>query len=260
MSNEFRIPSFDLSGKVALVTGGTKGLGYGMARTFAHYGAEVAITARSVTDCERVSDELCKLTGKRVLGIPCDVTDNIQLKNTFELVVSELGGLDIAVANAGIARTNYALNFTEAEWDQVITTDLRAVFFTDQYAAQIMAAQGRGGRIINISSAGGIMGARGVASYCAAKGGVINMTRGLALEWGRFNITVNSLCPGYVKTDLNELELENLQIRSSIESATAFKRLGTVEEVAAAALYLASDFAGYTTGITLVVDGGATAQ
>lgn len=260
MSEEFKVPSFDLSGKVAVVTGGSKGLGYGMARTFAHYGANVAICSRSAEECKSAAEEISQATGKKVIGIVCDVDDNDQIKNMFDQVVKELGAVDICVANAGIASTNYAVNMTEDEFDDVIRTDLRAVFFTDQCAANIMINQGRGGRIINIASAGGVMGARGVASYCAAKGGVVNMSRGLALEWGRFNITVNALCPGYVLTDLNRLQLEIPKIRSGIENFTAFRRLGTIEEVATAALYLASDFAGYTTGTAFLVDGGAAAQ
>ena len=253
-------PLFDFSGKVALVTGGASGLGYGMARALASYGADVAISARTASACAAVAAEISEATGRRVIGIPCDVNDNGKLQDMVNEVVSQLGGIDIAIANAGTAATNAALKFEEDEWDEVIRTDLRSVFFTDQYVARVMVEQGRGGRIINLASAAGLVGNKGVVSYCAAKAGVVNMTRTLALEWGRYGITVNALCPSYVETEMNKMVMEIPKVRDAIFAATPFRRLGKVEEVAAAALYLASDFSGYTTGITLLVDGGSTAQ
>jgi len=253
------IPSFDLTGKVAVITGGTKGLGYGMARTLSHYGAKVVVASRTAGACAAVAAEL-RSEGREALGIPCDVTDNAQIKRLIHTTAEQLGGLDIMVCNAGIGRTNSALEFTEEEWDEVMDVNLRALFFCCQYAARVMAAQGRGGRIINISSAGGVVGARGVASYCASKGGVINLTRALALEWGKYDITVNAVCPGYVPTDINRAQLDNPKIRAAIENLTAFRRLGTVEEVAAPVLFLASDAASYITGHALLVDGGASAN
>lgn len=253
------IPSFDLKGKVAVITGGTKGLGYGMAVTLAHYGADVVVASRTAEACARVADELQAL-GVRAMGIPCDVTDNAQVQLLIDTTVAELGGLDIMICNAGIGRTHPALEFSVDEWDDVMDVNLRAVFFCCQYAARVMKKQGRGGRIINISSAGGVVGAKGVASYCASKGGVINLTRALAMEWGRYGITVNAVCPGYVPTDINKEQLDNPKIRAAIENLTAFRRLGTVEEVAAPVLFLASDAASYITGHALLVDGGASAN
>lgn len=253
-----KIPSFDLTGKVAVVTGGTRGLGYGMALTLAHYGADVVVASRTAGACARVADELRAL-GVRALGIPCDVTDNAQIRRLIDTTAAELGGPDIMVCNAGIGRTRPALEFSEEEWDDVVDVNLRAVFFCCQYAARAMKAQGRGGRIINISSAGGVVGAKGVASYCASKGGVVNLTRALALEWGRYGITVNAVCPGYVPTDINKKQLDDPKIRTAIENMTAFRRLGRVEEIAAPVLFLASDAASYITGHALVVDGGASA-
>lgn len=257
---DFKLPVFCLTGKSAIITGSTKGLGYGMALTLAAYGAKVVISSRNQEDCRQAARVIAQATGQETLAIACDVTDNYQIQNLVDKTIETFGGLDIMVANAGIGRTNAALNLTEEEWDDVIDVNLRGLFFSCQYAAGPMVKQGRGGRIITISSAGGVVGAKGVASYCASKAGVINLTRALALEWGRYGITVNAVCPGYVPTDINKEQLENPKIRTAIENLTAFRRLGTVEEIAAPVLFLASDAASFITGHALLSDGGASAN
>ncbi|HAE43824.1 MAG TPA: oxidoreductase [Clostridiales bacterium] len=253
------VPHFNLTGKVAIVTGGTKGLGYGMAVILSEYGADVVVASRTEEDCIRVETELRSL-GRNAYGVVTDVTKEDQVNNLIETVVKKLGRVDIMVCNAGIANTVAALDMTEKEWDMILDVNLKGVFFSARAAANQMIKQGEGGRIINISSAASECGAKGISNYCAAKAGVVNLTRALASEWARYGITVNTVSPGYVPTSINEKQLSNQKVKEGIEKATMLKRLGKIEEVALPVLMLASDFSGYITGAQILVDGGVSAQ
>jgi NAD(P)-dependent dehydrogenase (short-subunit alcohol dehydrogenase family) len=253
------VPHFNLKGKVAVITGGTKGLGFGMAVTFARYGADVVVASRTKADCERVGKELTGL-GVKGLGIPTDVTRPAEVDNLADLVMEKMGRLDIMVCNAGSGATYKAVDFPEEEWDRVLDVDLKGVFLCARAAARKMIAQGKGGRVINIASAAGLKGTVGISAYCAAKAGVVNLTKALAVEWARYSITVNAICPGYVPTAINAHKLADPKIREKIEMKTALRRVGKIEEIAAAALYLASDFSGYMTGSHILVDGGGAAS
>lgn len=172
-----------------------------------------------------------------------------------------MGKIDIMVCNAGIGgTTTYAVNVTEENWDNITNTDAKAVFFTGQAAAKQMIKQGHGGRIINISSAAAMGGSNGMMPYCAAKAAVINITKAEALEWARYGITVNVVCPGYVPTSINEGSLDNPKVKKGIEDFTLLKRVGRIDEISGAVLYLASDASSYMTGTHLLIDGGAMAQ
>ena len=255
---DFIVPHNNLKGKVAIVTGGTKGLGFGMAVTLAHYGADVAVASRTKADCERVANELQQL-GIRSIGVPTDVTKSVQVDEMIKRVAEELGHVDIMICNAGSSATYKAIDFPEEEWDRVVDVDLKSVFLCARAAAKQMIAQGQGGRIIAIASDAGLKGIVGLSAYCAAKAGVVNLTKVLALEWARYNITVNSICPGYVPTAINAHALADPEIREKIEMKTALRRLGKTEEVSAAVLFLASEFSGYITGTHLLIDGGSRA-
>jgi len=253
------VPKFDLTGKTAIITGGTKGLGYGMAVTFASYGANVVVAARTTEDCRRVEGELRSL-GVKSLGIPTDVTKSDQVDKLIETTVSELGKVDIMVANAGQSATYKAVDLPEEEWDRVIDVDLKGVFLSARAAARQMIKQGTGGRIINTSSAAGLKGSISVAAYCAAKAGVVNLTKALSLEWARYGITVNCICPGYVLTSINEAKLSDPDVIGKIVKFSSMRRLGKIEEIASAALFLASDYSGYMTGTHMLIDGGGGAK
>ena len=233
-----KIPNFDLTGKVAVITGGTKGLGYGIAATYASYGADVVVAARTAADCERVAEEL-KTFGHRTLGIPTDVTNEEQVKNLVAKTVETFGKIDIMVCNGGTSASCAAVDMPLAEWNRVVDIDMTGVFLCAREAAKQMIAQGNGGRIINMASAG-----------------VVNLTRALAQEWARYNITVNCICPGYVATDINEQALANPKVKESLLKKIALRRFGTIDEIAAGALYLASDFSGFMSGAFLRLDGG----
>lgn len=253
------VPKFNLDGKVALITGGTKGLGYAIAVTFAHYGAKVAVAARTAEDCIRVQKELQSI-GCDAVAIPTDVTVQSQIENMVEKTVQKFGKIDILVNNAGVANTMKAIDVTEADWDFVLDIDLKAVFFVAQCVAKQMIKQGTGGKIVNVSSAAAIIGAKGITNYCAAKAGVVQVTKGMALEWARYGIVVNALCPGYFPTSINEASLADPKVKASIESFTAVKRLGRLDEIVAPILFMVSDHSGYMTGSYILVDGGAAAQ
>lgn len=198
----FAMPSFDLNGKVAVVTGGTKGLGYGIVMVFAYHGAKVVITSRHQEDCDVVAAEVAAMGGE-AMGIKADVQNVEEIQNLVDRTVEKYGRLDIMVNNAGVAVTRRLTDMTEADYERVIDSNLKSVYFGAQIAAKQMIAQGEGGKIINMCSIGGIKGNNQLSIYGASKAGAINLTKSMAWEWGRYGINVNAICPGYVKTDLN---------------------------------------------------------
>ncbi|MFX4262231.1 SDR family NAD(P)-dependent oxidoreductase [Pelotomaculum propionicicum] len=252
------VSSFSLEGKVALVTGSTKGIGYGIAMGLANAGADLVIVSRHQADCDRVAEEvrsrLCD-----AIGIATDITKKDQLEALITKTIAQYGRIDILVNNAGTAITKKAEDLTEEDFDRVVNLDQRAVFTMSHAVGKVMIKQG-GGKIINIASILGLVGDRQVLPYCVAKGGVIQMTKALALEWAKYNIRVNAICPGYVITPMNEADLKNEKIYNHIIKSIPMRRLGQVEDISGAAVYLASDASNYMTGQHLVIDGGWTAQ
>lgn len=253
----FAMPSFDLNGKVAVVTGGTKGLGYGIVMVFAYHGAKVVITSRHQEDCDVVAAEVAAMGGE-AMGIKADVQNVEEIQNLVDRTVEKYGRLDIMVNNAGVAVTRRLTDMTEADYERVIDSNLKSVYFGAQIAAKQMIAQGEGGKIINMCSIGGIKGNNQLSIYGASKAGDINLTKSMAWEWGRYGINVNAICPGYVKTDLNAEQLENPQFKDKVLKGIPLRRFGTVQEIAALTLFLASDCCNMLTGEYIVADMGAT--
>jgi NAD(P)-dependent dehydrogenase (short-subunit alcohol dehydrogenase family) len=250
---------FDLSGKVAVVTGSTKGIGRGLALGLAGHGADLVVTSRSQLDCETTAEEIRAL-GRRVLPRSCDVTDRQGVEDLAAAVLSEFGRVDILVNNAGTAVTKPAEDLTEEDWDRVIDVDLKGVFLCSTIFGRHMIVQ-RAGKIVNVASILGLVGEKQLLPYCAAKGGVVQITRALALEWAKYNVQVNALCPSYVKTAMNEADIVgNERVYNHIIGKTPMRRLGEVEELVGPLVLLASDASSYMTGQTLVVDGGWTAE
>lgn len=252
------VSSMKLDGKVAIVTGATRGIGYGLATTLAQAGANIVVVSRNKADCERVAGEIAGY-GVGALAVPADLTSLAAVENMVAETVTTFGRVDVLVNNAGNALTKRAEDITEADWDRVLNLDLKSVFFTCQAAGKYMIKERRG-KIINVASVLGLVGEKMVAPYCAAKGGVVQLTRALALEWARYNIQVNALCPGYVETAINAAELQDEKIRRYIVGKTAVGRLGQAGDMAGAVVFMASDASDYMTGQTLTVDGGWTAQ
>lgn len=247
-------PTFDLSGKVALVTGSTKGIGYGLALGLANAGADIVVVSRSAEDCERVAGEI-RAMGRRAAAVPTDVTDYGQVQNMVKRAAEELGTIDILANNAGSAVTKRAEDLTLEDWDRVVNLDLRAAFVVAQAVGKVMMAK-QYGRIINIVSVYGYGGAKLVLPYLAAKGGLAQVTNGLAMEWAKYNINVNAFVPGYIITPINKAEFDDKRVYDSVVRQIPMRRLGTVEEMIGGVVFLASDASNYVTGAVIAADGG----
>jgi 3-oxoacyl-[acyl-carrier protein] reductase len=248
--------SASLDGKVALVTGGSRGIGRACALALADAGAAVAVGySASAEAAEEVAGSI-RSAGGRAVTLGADLADPAAPGVLVERTVAELGGLDIVVNNAGIARDNLAVRISDADWDAVLAVDLSAAFRICRAALRPMLRR-REGRIINISSVAGVMGNPGQANYAAAKAGLIGLTKALCREVGSRGITVNAVAPGFIATDMTAA-----LAAASLATATAavpLGRLGTAEEVAAAVRFLALPEAAYITGHVLHVDGGLAA-
>jgi len=264
MNRKIAMPTFDLTGKTAIITGGTKGLGYGIAATFAHFGANTVITARTAADVDAAAENINHhyIVGKNTcIGIPADSAKREDIAKVVEKTTGTFGRIDILVNNAGISgKTANILTdeCSEENFETVVNTNLKGVFLFAKAVAGQMAAQKTGGRIINIASVGGLIGGKGLVAYGASKAGVISLTKTMANEFARYGVTVNAICPGYVVTPLNEAIFLDEDVRKKMESRTALRRLGSIEEIAGPALALASDSFGYMTGTYILLDGGQT--
>jgi len=249
---------FNLTGRKALVTGAGRGIGRVVALTLAEAGCEVCLLGPTMTNIEAVTDEIRQL-GHKGIAIQADVTRKEQVDKAFSQTAEQLGRLDICVNNAGIGIQKPAEEMKEEDWDKIIDTKLKGVFLCAQAAAQIMIPQ-KQGSIINIASmsAFAVNVPQKQAAYNTSKAGVTMLTKSLAVEWAQYGIRVNSICPGYIKTDMILSTMTHLF--PIWESLTPLGRLGNPEELSGAVIYLASEASSYMTGHNLVVDGGYTAR
>lgn len=249
---------FDLTGRVAVITGASSGLGVQMAKALALQGANIAILARRVERLEKVAEEIRAL-GVKCISIRCDVTDTESIKLAAELTEKEFGKVDILINNAGSGGIGPAEEMTDETWNDVVNVDLTGVFKVAREFGKIMI-KNKYGRIINIASMYGLVGnmAHPTAAYHAAKGGVVNLTRALASEWAKYGITVNAICPGYFATELTQETLDTEYFTNYMKATVPVGRYGKEGELDAAAVFLASDQASYVTGVNLPVDGGYT--
>lgn len=249
---------FNLTGRKALVTGAGRGIGRVIALTLAEAGCEVCLLGPTMKNIEAVTDEIRQL-GHKGIAIQADVTRKEQVDKAFSQTAEQLGRLDICVNNAGIGIQKPAEEMKEEDWDKIIDTNLKGVFLCAQAAAQIMIPQ-KQGSIINIASmsAFAVNVPQKQAAYNTSKAGVTMLTKSLAVEWAQYGIRVNSICPGYIKTDMILSTMTHLF--PIWESLTPLGRLGNPEELSGAVIYLASEASSYMTGHNLVVDGGYTAR
>lgn len=238
----------DLSGRSALITGSTRGIGREIAATFAACGARVAIVGRDLARAEAVAAEL---SGAR--GFAADVADAAAVATLVENVEAALGGIDILVNNAGLTRDNIVLRLKDDDWDAVLDANLRGAFLTIRAATRGMMKR-RWGRIINITSIVGLIGNKGQANYAASKAGLIGLTKSVAKELASRNILSNAIAPGFIDTDMTSALPE--EVRRGLSEQIPLERLGTPADVASLAAFLASEHAGYITGQVFVVDGG----
>jgi NAD(P)-dependent dehydrogenase (short-subunit alcohol dehydrogenase family) len=251
----------DLAGRVALITGGASGIGRATALLFAREGAAVSVADLDEVGARAVAQMIVGRGGQAIF-VRCDVSRAADCHRAVQQTVQTLGGLDILFNNAGIIRRATVMDTTEDEWDQVMAVNVRSMFLLAKYGIPIMAQAG-GGVIINTASGWGLVGGRKAAAYCASKGAVVLLTKAMALDHGEQNIRVNCICPGDIDTPM--LRDEARQLGASEEDLLAeaadrpLQRIGRPEDIAQAALYLASDASSFVTGTVLVVDGGGLA-
>ena len=247
---------FDLSGKVAAITGGHSGLGKAISEGFAESGANLVIAARRFELCQEVCKEISDKYGVKCLPLRCDVTDTAQTNNLIEATVKEFGKVDILVNSAGVGGSEKpVVEMTDEDWDSTMNIDLRGAFLCSRAAAKEMIKQ-KSGKIINIASIMGIIAPRNMAAYCASKAALIHLARVMALELARYNIQVNSICPGYFDTPLNDEFFASEPGKKLIERSIPMRRLGNIDELKGSAIYLASPASSFTTGAAVVIDGG----
>ena len=243
----------DLSGKIALVTGAGRGIGRQIALTLAGYGATVIVNYNgSKEKAEETVKEIGE-NGGQAEAIQCSVADFAAVEEMIKSIYKKFGHIDVLVNNAGITKDNLLMKMSEEEFDAVIDTNLKGAFNCIKHVSRQMLKQ-KGGRIINISSVSGVMGNAGQANYCASKAGVIGLTKSVAREIGSRGITVNAIAPGFIDTEMTAVLPDD--VKKAMGEQIPLKRFGTTEDVAQAAVFLASDRAAYITGQVLCVDGG----
>jgi len=249
---------FDLTGRVAVITGASSGLGVQMAKGLAIHGANIAILARRKEKLEAVAEEIKKL-GVKCIAVQCDVTDTESIINAASLIKKEFGKVDILINNAGSSVNKPAEEMSDDDWKFTMSVDLDGVFKVAREFGKIMI-ENKYGRIINIASMYGMVGNMAIptSAYHASKGAVVNLTRALAAEWAKHNITVNAICPGYFATELTIDTLNTESFTNYMKATVPAGRYGVEGELNPAAIFLASNEATYVTGAILPVDGGYT--
>lgn len=248
---------FSLKGKTALVTGGYKGIGRLFSDTYAEAGADVVIVARSLEGCQKAAREISEKYGVRAIGKSMDVHDSAKVNSVVEEIIKEFGKIDILVNNAGVPGSEKpVLKMTDEDLDDVMDVDFRGVFLTSRAVAKYMTER-KSGKIINVASALGKTAARNMAGYCASKAAVIHLSRVMGLEFMKYNIQVNTLCPGYFLTDFNKDFFDTDVGKNLVKRIIPMNRVGNLEELKSTVLYLATGPA-FLTATEIYIDGGQT--
>jgi 2-deoxy-D-gluconate 3-dehydrogenase len=252
-----KFPDFRLTDQVAIVTGASMGMGYGTALALADAGAHVVVTSRALERAEPVAAEIRDM-GREALPLAMEVTSPDSIDAMVNATLERFGRIDILVNNAGINIPEPALEVTEEHWDRVLDINLKGLFFCAQKVGRVMIAQGRG-KIVNVGSQMGLVGGRLRAAYCSSKGGVVQLTKVLAIEWSKHGVNVNGVAPTFLKTPFSAAMFEDEAFYQEVLRNIPLGRVGEVEDVLGAVIFLASPAADLVTGHTLLVDGGWTA-
>lgn len=248
------VSSFRLDGKVAIVTGGSQGLGKAMAKSLSDAGASIVVGARTVAKAEMVAEDIIK-SGGQAMAVRLDVGDSNSVDSMVKAAIDKFGTIDILVNNAGINLRHPCVEMPEEDWNAVIKTNLTGTFLCSKAVGKVLVAK-KSGKVINIASLLGTVAQPNRGPYAATKGGVVQFTKVLALEWAPYNINVNAIGPGYVATELNTQLMEDKAVYDDITSRIPMGRWAQPEEIGSAAVFLASDAASYITGQVLYVEGG----
>ncbi|MHA2246537.1 MAG: SDR family NAD(P)-dependent oxidoreductase [Candidatus Hodarchaeales archaeon] len=250
-----------LNGKVAIITGAASGIGLATASLFAEMGASVVLIDIHEPHGKKAATEIKKMGGKAKFFL-CDVTSDDECKHTIKAIHKEFGRIDILYNNAGVIKRKNIINLEEKDWDLILDVNLKGIYLVSRYVIPIMIKANKGS-IINTGSGWGLKGGSNALAYCASKGGVVNMTRAMAIDHGKHGIRVNCVCPGDIDTPMLRGEAHQLGVKEEdfLKEAAErpIKRVGTPQDIAYTVLYLASDLSSWVTGSTLVVDGGGTA-
>jgi NAD(P)-dependent dehydrogenase (short-subunit alcohol dehydrogenase family) len=248
----------DLTGEVALITGAARGIGRACALALAEAGADIVLGLRDINSDEGLVNEI-KGLGRKVLPLQLDISKISEIKSAFEILQREFGRLDVLVNNAGIGPPNAIEDVTEDDFNYTVDVNLKGTFFVSQYAGKLMRRQ-KYGRIVNLSSQAGFIALPTESVYCMTKAGIAHLTKCFAVEWGKYNITVNAVAPTFIKTPGTEQWLLNEEFKNDILSKIVLGRVGIPKDVASTVLFLSSAASSLITGTTLMIDGGWTAQ
>ena len=247
----------ELKGQAVVVTGGSKGIGKDIALTFAELGANVAISGRNQETLEATLEEL-RAHNPNCIAVAGDLSNINEVRKLIDTAAAEFGTIDVLVNNAGVNIAKPAMDVTEADWDTVLDLNLKSAFFASQAAAKYMLAQ-KSGRIINIASQMAFVGYIKRAAYCSSKGGMVQMTKALAVEWAKQGIRVNAVAPTFVETEFTEKQFEDVAFKEDVNNRILLDGLSQPKDTSGAVLYLASNLSNFVTGETIKVDGGWTA-
>lgn len=247
----------ELAGKTVVVTGGSKGIGRDIARTFAELGANVVISGRNQEPLDEALRELQEFN-PRCIAVAGDLSAVTEVRRLIDTAADTFGTVDVLVNNAGVNIAKPAMDVTESDWDTVLDLNLKSAFFASQTAAKYMLAQ-KSGRIINIASQMAFVGYIKRAAYCSSKGGMVQLTKALAVEWAKDGVKVNAVAPTFIETELTAKMFEDEAFKKDVESRILLDGLAQPKDISGAVLYLASDLANFVTGETIKVDGGWTA-
>ena len=253
-----QFPSLDVKGKVAVVTGSSKGIGFGMAQGLAYYGADLVIMSRNIDEAKAAAEEVKELGGNAI-AVKCDVTKKEDVQNLVQVVMDEFGRIDILINNAGMNIRKPLVEYEEEEYDKVINTNLKGIFLMGQAVAKVMMEQKRG-KIIIISSIFGGVAMANQAAYASSKGGINQLTKVMAMELAPYNVNVNAIAPAYIKTPMTTGWLSDKERLNEILASTPIGRIGELGDLVGPAVFLSSDASSFITGHILYVDGGWLAK